>query len=465
MVPVVSVIKLRLFPDARTAECLDDQSRKCNSLYNRLLERANQLKQEFKSTGNSEYAKILYTPRGLRNLVPGIKNEHPYLKSVYAAPLKNTALRLTDCIKVYQDSHKGKRAGMPTGWPRFRSWKAGWFSLFYDEPNKGYSVEGNVLSLSLGLGIDRKRHALKIPIINAHMLIGKKIRTLRITKEDDTFSAVFTIIRMVPDTKPIKKIIALDPNHKNLAYGVDNEGIAIEIQAPHWLKIYDKRLDGIKSKLDRCKKKSRLITVTDEKGVLIKQRWEASRRFKKLSKTYKKALAKRRDQTKSFCYRSAHILFKRYDLVAIGDYAPHGNGITTPMRRAMNNRSLIGRFKEIASWVAIKSGKAYQEFPEKGTTRTCNACGFVMEGGIHPSVRKWACPGCNINHLRDENAACNGLIKVLRNLNKESEESSSPVPGSGHVPIKERWAWRVLSSGAVMRCGGKIADLSAPTRN
>jgi len=452
-------------PEKKEVACLDDQSRKCNALYNKLVEKAKLLKQEFKESGDAAIAMILYSPRGLRNLVPAIKNEHPYLKTVYAAPLKNTALRVTNCIKAYQDSRKGKRAGNQTGWPGFRSWKAGWFSLLYDEPNKGYFVKDNILHLSLGLGIDRKRNTLKIPIANAHVLTGKEIRNLRIVKEGNDFSAVFTVMRTVPATKPIKKIIVFDPNHKNLAYGVDSDGRAIEIHTPYWLKVYDKRLDELKSKMDKCKKKSRLIHNIDDKGTIINQRWEPSRRYSKLNITYDKALAKRRDQTKSFCYRISHILYKQYDLVAVGDYTPSGQGITTAMRRSMNNRSLIGRFKETATWVATKSGKTYQEFPEKGTTRTCHACGFVMENGIHPSIRQWTCPGCALLHLRDENAASNGFKMILRNLQKESRAFSLPVPSSGRVHIKERWTWRILSSGALVRCGGKIADCSAPTRN
>ena len=472
---VTSVIKLVLAPDKDIAVCLDDQSRKCNSLYNKLLEQANQLKQKFKDTGSLECARTLYSARGLRNLVPGMKEVHPYLKSVYAAPLKNTALRLTASITAYQNSRKGKRAGKLTGWPQFRAWKASWFSLLYDEPNTGYSVKDGHLHLSLGLGMDRKRKSIKIPIVDVHVLANRGIRNLRIIKEANIFSAIFTVVRAVPETKPIKKIIALDPNHKNLAYGVDNDGQAIEIQAPYWLKAFDRRLDEIKSKRDRCKKKSKLIDVVDNEGVVIKQRWEASRCYKKLDVTYKKILAQRREQTKSFCYRTAHLLFKRYDLVTIGDYAPHGQGITTPMRRAMNNRSLIGRFKEVVSWVAIKSGKTYQEFPEKGTTRTCHACSFVVDGGIHPSIRTWSCPGCSAEHICDENAACNGLIKILPatsllrrvegNPQKLSRENSLPVPGSGRVLIEERWAWKVLSSGTLVCRGGKTADLSALARN
>nr|MBA2306973.1 transposase [Candidatus Dependentiae bacterium] len=126
-------------------------------------------------------------------------------------------------------------------------------------------------------------------------------------------------------------------------------------------------------------------------------------------------------------------------------------------------------------WVALKSGKTYQEFAEKGTTRTCHACAFVVDGGIHPSIRTWKCPGCSTEHIRDENAACNGLIKILpatslvrwvkENPKKISRECSLPVPGSGRVLIEERWAWRVLSSGTLVCRGGKTADSSAPPRN
>ena len=455
-----------LAPDKKTAACLDDQSIKCNSLYNKLLEQANDLLTELKATGNPACAKILYDKRGLRDLVPSIKQAYPYLKSVYAAPLKNTALRLTESIHAYQESNKGKRAGKKTGWPRFRSWKKSWFSLFYDEPNKGYFIEDNILHLSLGLGEDRKRKSLPIPIVEAHVLKNLEIRNLRVVKENGIFSMVITVVRSVPEPKPIKRIIVFDPNHKNFAYGVDNQGRAIEIQAPHWLKRYDKRLDELKSAMDQCQKKSTLVPIFDDKEEVVGQRWLPSRRLKRLTIAYEKALAKRRELTKLFCYRLANILYSQYDLVAIGDYTPSGNGITRFMRRAMNNRSLIARFKEVVSWVATKSGKVFQEFPEKGTTRTCSCCQFVVDGGLDPSIREWTCPSCGVFHLRDENAACNGFKLVLRNLKKIGGDLLCPsVPSSGHAPIEERWAWRILSSGALVRCGGKIAEQSAPPRN
>ncbi len=367
---IVSVIKLRLEPDIKTAETLDGQSRICNWLYNRLLEKANEYREHYRETQDLNTSKILYTKFGLRNLIPGLKNENPFLKVVYAAPLKNAALRLTESIQTYQKTRKGKRKGK-TGWPRFRSWRARWFSLLYDEPFKGYQIKDQILQLSLGMGQDRKQRSISIDMPEAYLLKDREIRTLRVVKQAGVYSAIFTVATLLPTQKPVRDVIALDPNHKNLAYGVNTSGQAIEISAAFWLKGFDKRLDELKSKRDRCNKKSRLLEVRDHEGNSTgKKRYEPSRRWKKLNATLEGVYAKRREQTKIFCYTVAHRLFQDHDLVAIGDYTPHGNGCTTQMRRAMNNRSLIGRFKDVLSWVAQKSGKSYEEFQEEGTTRS-----------------------------------------------------------------------------------------------
>lgn len=133
------------------------------------------------------------------------------------------------------------------------------------------------------------------------------------------------------------------------------------------------------------------------------------------------------------------------------------------MRRAMNNRSLIGRFKNNLSWVALKSGKHYGEYNERGTTRTCHQCQYKVEGGISPAYRHWTCPHCHIINNRDENAAVNGMREYLRNSTIKSGGLSPPVPGSGLVSIKERWAWRVLPSGifAISRGQGGVFQTQA----
>lgn len=182
-------LKLSLEPNEETAFTLDGQSRICNWLYNDLLERSVVLRKDFVTTGSPDSAISLYTKRGLRNLVPTLKKEHPFLKVVHSSPLKNVALRLSSSIQAHQKSKKGKRKGRITGWPKFRSWRAGWFSLQYDEPGKGYKIENGQLILSLGLGLDNKRRSIRIPIHDSHLLEDKEIRSLMVVKEDGRFHA------------------------------------------------------------------------------------------------------------------------------------------------------------------------------------------------------------------------------------------------------------------------------------
>ena len=462
-------IKLELKAiDGSGFQIIDSQSRICNWLYNHLLERADGLKKEAIQTGNFEQAKTIYSKRGLRNLIPAIKQEKPFLKSVHSSPLKNAALRLSDAIQAHQKSKKGLRKGA-AGWPNYRSWKYDWFSLYYDEPRKGFKVNGNELTLSLGVNENQKRLVVTFQLKEATLLLNQKICNLRIVKEYDKYYAVFTLSITVPVKKPVKQCIALDPNHKNLAYGVDTAGKAIEIESPHWLKKHDKKIDELKSKRDRCERKAKKMAVLDATGKPTgKEYYLPSRRWIKLNKTLERALRTCREQKKTSMYTTAHALCRRYDCIGIGDYAPQGNGITTAMRRAMNNRSLIGQFKEVLRWVATKSGKTFIEYNEQGTTRTCHACLYVVSGGLAPSIRQWTCPGCCSDHFRDENAAINGLRIVLRDISLETKKEGidvSPVPSSGLVFVKERCAWRVLPSGVVTVRGGIDSMKNAAPRN
>ena len=332
---------------------------------------------------------------GLEIWVSAIKLEKPFLKVVHSSPLKNAALRVSESIQAYQKSRNGQRKGATTGWPRFRNWKRAWFSLFYDEPNKGFKVEDGTLKLSLGIGEDRKQRSITLGLQDADLLKDKTIHNLRITCELGKYYAIFAITHKCPDKQAIHKVIALDPNHKNLAYGVDTNGNAIEIESPGWLKIYNKRIDELASKRDRCHKKAKVLPVLDARGSPTGKEFTLpSKKWKHYDNIIKKVLLKRREQTKTFMYTAANALFKKYDCVSIGDYTPHGDGDNAAMRRAMNNCSLNRRWKHILAWVASKSGKTYMEFDEKNTTRTCSCCHNIYPGGIPVEVRRWQCFEC-----------------------------------------------------------------------
>lgn len=437
-------IKIKVSFDNEATRLLDSQSNISNWLRNHLLETANKLKEEFKNHGEKDIATTIYSQRGLRNLLPSLKGKYPFLKVVHSSPLKNKALELSRSIQEYQKSQKGKRKGKKSGWPRFHSQKKKWSSLFYDEPNKGFKVEGRSLSISLGQTAEGKRLKVLGQLdISPHKLQGERILNLRLKKEHGIFFAVFAVERKIPKKKPLKKAIAFDPNHKNLAYGVDTKGQAIELKNPEFLKSLERRIDKIKSRRDRCKRKSQLKTA--ESG---KKYWLPSKRWKKFDQMLEELYRKRREQTKVYLYSFANALYKNYDLVSIGDYTPRGGGINKGMRRVMNNESLIGRFKEVLSWVALRSGKHYHEWNEYNSTKTCSSCKYVLTESLNPTIREWVCPVCEKTHIRDENAALNGLQKTINHM---------PCLGLREViEVTSRRAWKHSGLGVVSIPGATI---------
>ena len=435
-----SAVKIPLLVDEQEAAVLDSQSRIANWLYNKLLEIANDLRTQYRASQDKGVGRTLYTERGLRDQIPALKEQHPFLKSVYSSPLKNVALRLSQAIKAYQDGKHGRRA-KAVNWPRFRSWKRSWFSLQYDEPWKGYHLEGCTLTLSLGQDAAGKQLKLTLRLSEAlpHWVNHDHIRQCRIAKEGQMYAAIFTIERRLPGSKPLKQVAALDPNHKNFAYAVGTDGKATEIHNPYFLKSLEKRIDRLKAKRDRCKKKAKQVTRLDGSTF-----WLPSRRWLYLNARLQNVYRKRREQTKQFLYTVANRLYHDYDAVGIGDYVPHGGGITRKMRRSMNNQSLNRRFKHVLSWVALRSGKQYLEWEEGGSTRTCHDCGYVVENGIPVGIREWDCPGetCTSHHIRDENAARNGLTRTLKALG---------LPCSGRREVSSRRAWRFNGLGLEVR--------------
>ncbi len=435
-----SAVKIPLTVTAEQAAILDGQSKIANWLYNKLLEVAHALRKQYRATQDKEIGRTLYTERGLRDLIPALKEQYPFLRTIYSSPLKNAALRLSQAIRSYQDGKHGTRK-KPVNWPRFRAWKRSWFSLQYDEPWKGYDLAGRTLTLSLGKDAAGKQLKLTLTLAEPlpHWVGYEHIRQCRIVKEGHLYWVVFTVERRLPNGKPLRKVVALDPNHKNCAYAVGTDGQAAEIHNPYFLKALDKRIDQLKAKRDRCKKKAKQITRSDGSTF-----WLPSNRWLFLNARLQDVYRKRREQTKQFLYTVANRLYHDYDAVGVGDYVPHGGGITKKMRRSMNNQSLNRRFKDVLAWVAMRSGKQYLEWEEGGSTRTCHDCGYVVKDGIPVDMREWDCPGpeCSSHHIRDENAARNGLTRTLLALG---------LPCSGRREVTSRRAWRFNGLGLTSR--------------
>ncbi len=386
---------------------MDGQSKICNWLYNHLLELC---KRDYYENNNENR---LLSGRNLRDQVPGLKEEFPFLKTVHSSVTKNVALRLMD---AYKKSFQEEAINPP----KFRAWKKKWFSLYYDEPGKGFKILKDG-SLQITLGTDETNRRLKIlgdlkePL---SLRETDKILTFRLCKQQgDRFYAVFTIER-----QPVKKEsqnrdswVALDPNHKNFFTAIDYQGNSFEFSKLPQLKYWDEAIDKLKSKRDKALRKSkRRISKGGKVYYLPSKRWEI------LNKALNRAYHCRREQLKQAMYALANDLAQRYDYVAIGDYTPSTDtAVYDNMHRSMLNQEVIGQFRDILLWVFQRSNKQGSVIDETGTTKTCCICGY--EEKKDPSVRSFICVGCGTTLSRDINSAVN--IAIKDNL----------LPGSGHV--------------------------------
>ena len=448
---------------------LDGQSKICNWLYNRLLETCQKDYRE----NNSQLQ--LMKDENLRNYAVAMKSEYPFLKTVFSSPIKEVAERLKTSYERFF-----KKLG---GYPNFRSWKQKWFSLFYDEPNKGWKLEEDGVKIKISLGdipeLPRKDKR-ENPSITGHlteqMILqeGESINTFRLCKQQgNRFYAVFTIERCSSKelahkkmmslyrkeynlakkenrekpTKPVLekeaieipkdvKWIALDPNHKNFFVGVDNEGNSILFKKLAMIKYWDKMIDKLKSKRDICEKNYRKKKTKNGIHYTVH-----SPRWNRLNQALNRAYHKRREQIKVALYSIAHELYRRYDLVLIGDYTPtNGTAPFDNMKRSMLNQEKIGEFRNIVEWVAIKKDSYYKKVNEHNTTKNCCVCGHQEKKT--PDIRQFTCVSCGTTLMRDNNSAVNIASKEGFTFNIEAlKHKLSSFAWKGIMPVGQKVQW------------------------
>ena len=385
---------------------LDSQSKKLNWLYNKLLDIH---RDDYQNHGNSLQ---LTKGRNFRDYATKLKNEEfHFLETVHSSPFKNSALRLKE---AFDRKFKGLNQ-----FPKFRSWKKKWFSLYYDEPNKGFKVNGKELKISLGkflneeTGKKSQRYVfgvLKDPLDLSAQNV--KLKTFRLCKENKRFYAIFTLEKeeLPIGNLPSNRWISIDQNHKNFFVAIDSEGQTFEFENLYQTKYFDKQIDVLKSKRDKCERKS--IKKETVHGTVY---YLPSKRYKRLDKALDKLYQRRREQIKSNLYQMAHWLCEQYELIVIGDYVPSkATAKYDKMHRGMLNQSHIGEFRNILSWVAQKSYRQCRIVDEKNTTKTCSCCGHQQKKD--PDIREFICPSCETYFLRDVNSAINIAKKAKLTL-------------------------------------------------
>ena len=416
-------IKIKLSLSSDQEKILDQQSNTLNWLRNKLIEDNSKAYEDSKLSGKS-LAKGFYNKLQVRNRAVALKADYPVLKTVYSSCIKNAALQLgIDYSNAFGRIRLGKKAGFP----KFSSRKETWQPLVYEDFHVGYKIDfiNDFVQVQLGKDDSNKRISMQLTFSEKVTKLFPstfKIKVFQITKDlrNKNYYAVFSVEVADKPKKPVNKVIALDPNHKNVAYGVDSNSEALEIARLHHIKAANKRVDSINKKI-----KERKLKV-------------GSNRREYLENVKRKIYCNQREQTKYALQAIANNLYKKYDLVAIGDYTPTPNSRVRKINRELSNNSCVGEFRAILERVAERSGKHFMLVPEGGTTRTCNSCGYIITEGIDPKIREWECSGCGFNHLRDENSAKNIFKRAVESFSFNGKVLSC----SGHLEIKSRCTWR-----------------------
>jgi putative transposase len=367
---------------------LDSQSKICNWLYNKFLEKEITA---YKMEGNY----IGYFNHN--HQFASFKNEHPFLRVVHSQVLKETLRRLH---KAYQKFFDDNKQGRKTGRPKFRSWKRKWMSLVYPCGAGIKLISNNRIQITFGKSADGKQ--LRIIVGLNEPLKSNSFGQVILTKEPNgNYYACFALEKDDPEKhESTEKVIAIDPNHTNSFVGFDGVN-AIELARCYVQKNLDMAIDYIKSRRDKCLRKCRAVRNPDGS---IKY-WKPSRRWKQFNTVLNKLYAKRREQMKLFAYTIAHWLERRYDKALYGDYTPFAGLKNT--HRSMLSQGYVGYLRGIVKWVFEKNGKIAEEVTERKSTKTCHCCGNEMD--MPPGKRSFVCSNekCNASLPRDVNSAIN----------------------------------------------------------
>ncbi len=182
-------------------------------------------------------------------------------------------------------------------------------------------------------------------------------------------------------------------------YVADNGEVA---NAPHWLRQSREKLAKLQKQLNRREPGSKNYLETVQKYRLLHEHIANQRR--------------------DFIHKESSRIANGWDAVcmrpdALDEMArklPHGNPLDYG----------FGMFRECLRYKLARQGKALIMVDRYApTSRTCSACGLILDDAVHYKKRLWTCPRCGTVHSREGNAAKNikvqGLAQYLSTQERE----------------------------------------------
>jgi len=206
-------------------------------------------------------------------------------------------------------------------------------------------------------------------------------------------------------------IVAFDLGIKTLATGVNDQGRFYHIGGFRGYRWHNKQLDKIRSKRDRCKKKSR--------------------RYMYLSRVYKRVAERKRSKQRDCLHKASHLIAGTLAerAVVIGDLSQRQmvikkQGDETRQernKRRMRNRMVYNDwglygFMQMLQYKCLRFGKELSIIDERDTTRMCHACKHMQDMPLWKRVYRCENENCGLVMDRDENSAVNIYQRFVARL-------------------------------------------------
>ena len=325
-----------------------------------------------------------------RTLAESRKHD-PELDDVYGKLLAEVYYRLDHAMKAF---FRRVKAGETPGFPRVRP-RHNFFTLCY--PAMYLKVAGDRLILpTAGKGATKR-----FPAIIAHVTETPPagFREVAISRDArGSYYASFSYQEQEEEPQA-GQVVAFDLGIKTLATGVNEQGKRYHIGGFKGARWYNRQLDKIRSKRDKCTKKSR--------------------RYIHLSKVYKRVSEKKRNKQRDSLHKASHLISHKLveRTVVVGDLSQRQMVMKQHQERnkhrnrAVYNEWGLYTFLLMLTYKCQLYGKELVFLDERYTSKTCSGCGNRQAMPLWK--RTYCCTECGLVMDRDDNSAVNILTRYF----------------------------------------------------
>ena len=353
--------------------------------------------------------------RKAKKTLQASRKHDPELNAVYGKLLQEVYFRLDKATQAFfrRVAAGEKKPGFPRVKPRHQFFTLCYPAMYLDQ------IEGNTIILPTGGGGNwgLKRY----PNIVAHLTEQppdhfREVAVSRDARGNYSCSFVYEDGEQGEEAQEHKTrkrrddgIVAFDLGIKTLAVGVNEQERFYHIGGFKGYRWHNKQLDKIRSKRDRCKKKSR--------------------RYIRLSQVYQRVSERKRHKQQDCLHKASHLIAHRLAerAVVIGDLSQKQMVIKkqedeTPKerdKRRRRNRMVyndggLSRFVQMLTYKCLRFGKELYIISERDTSKTCSACQHMQDMPLWK--RTYRCANCGLVMDRDENSAVNIYQRFVAGL-------------------------------------------------